>query len=98
MSSASVVASAWLSVSLTSARMIFTCCGVGRQRVGGHHPASLGRELPGDVELVVVLLLGQLEGDQRQLLLAGADQLELARSRRSARPRNAALRCIISMM
>ena len=33
----------------------FHVFGVGRHRVGGQHPAALGRELPGDVELVVVL-------------------------------------------
>src|SRR2546425_8384221 len=37
--------------------------GVWRQGVGGDHPAALGRELPGDVELVVARLLGELEGD-----------------------------------
>src|ERR1044072_6056576 len=52
--------------------------GVGRHRVGGKHPAALGGELPGDVELVVVLLARELEGDQRQLLLIVADQLEVA--------------------
>jgi hypothetical protein len=51
---------------------------VRRHRVGGEHPATLRRELPGDVELVVVLLSGQPEGDQGQLLLACADQLEVA--------------------
>ena len=55
MSSASRSTCSRLSVSLTSARSTFTPVGVGRQRVGGQHPAALGRELPGEVELVVVL-------------------------------------------
>src|SRR4051812_23719572 len=38
--------------------------GVRRERVGGHHPATFGRQLPGDVELVVVLLFGQPEGHE----------------------------------
>ena len=33
----------------------FHVFGVGGHRVGGEHPAALGRELPGEVELVVVL-------------------------------------------
>ena len=44
-----------LSVCLTSARSTFTSWAFGRHRVGGEHPAALGRELPGDVELVVAL-------------------------------------------
>ena len=42
-------------------------------------------------------LLGELEGDQRQLLLVRADQLELAASRRSWSASARALRCMISM-
>ena len=52
---------------------------VRRQRVGRHHPAALGGQLRGDVELVVVVAVGELEGDQRELLGAlVADQPELA--------------------
>src|SRR3954454_25074828 len=48
------------------------------QRVGGDHPPALGSELRGDVELVEVALLGELEGDERQLLGARvADELEV---------------------
>ena len=60
--------------------------GVGRHRVGGEHPAALGRELPGDVELVVVVLAGELEGDQRQLLLSPRSARS-CRSPRASRPR-----------
>ena len=52
--------------------------GVRRHRVGGHHPAPLRGQLEGDVELVVGVLLGEVEGDQRQRLLVLADDLELA--------------------
>ena len=85
-----MAASAWLSVSFTSARMIFTCSAFGGSVYAGHHPAALRGKLPGDVELVVVALLGQLERDQRQLLLVGADQLELAH-RRDPLPEEAAV-------
>src|SRR6478609_5243727 len=56
----------------------FYLLGVGRHGVGGDHPAALGGELPGDVELIVVLPGNQLERDQRQLLHVGSDQLEIA--------------------
>src|SRR3954471_13569963 len=52
--------------------------GVRGHRVGGDHPAALGRQLEGDVELVVGVLLGEVEGDQRQGLLAFPDYLEAA--------------------
>ena len=73
--------------------------GVRRQRVGGDHPAALGGELRRDVELVVVALLGELEGDERQLLRARlADQPERRPSRRSARASARVFRIIVSMM
>src|SRR5215207_9785779 len=37
---------------------------VGGKCVGGNHPAPFRRKLRRDVELVVVVLLGELEGDQ----------------------------------
>src|SRR5215207_3359003 len=52
--------------------------GVGREGVGGHHPAALCRELRGDVELVVVALADELERDERELLRVAADHLEVA--------------------
>lgn len=70
MSSASVVASVWPSVSFTVPHDR-DVLGVGWQRVGGDHPSPLRGELGGDVELVVVVLSVELERDQRQLLLAG---------------------------
>ena len=72
--------------------------GVGRQRVGRDHPATLGRQLPGDVELVVVLLAGQPEGDERKLLLVPADQLEAARLPRAGRRACRAFSCMLRMM
>ena len=79
--------------------MIVTCSAFGRQRVGGHHPAALGGQLRRDVELVVVVLARELEGDERQLLGARvADQLELADARRSASASARAFACIVSMM
>src|SRR6266540_1383292 len=38
--------------------------GIRRHGVGGHHPAALGRQLEGDVELVVRVLIREVEGDQ----------------------------------
>ena len=78
MSRARVSTCSRLIVSLTRARMIVTSWAFGRQRVGRHHPAALGRQLPGDVELVVPVVAGEPEGDQRKLLLVAADELEPA--------------------
>ena len=79
MSAASVSTSECPSVSLHQRAHDRDVVGVRRQRVGGHHPAALGRELRGDVELVVVVLAGQPERDERELLaVVLADQLEVA--------------------
>ncbi len=57
--------------------MIFTSWAFGGQGVGRHHPAALGRELEGEVGLVVAPVVRlEAEGDQRQLLLLVADHLE----------------------
>jgi hypothetical protein len=64
---------------------------------GRHHPAPLGRELPGDVELVVPVVGGEPERDQGKLLLVGPmiSNLPMASSF-SARTR--ALVCMFCMM
>src|SRR5215217_545144 len=50
--------------------------GVGWHGVRGNHPAAFGRQLPGDIELVEVVISCQSEGCKGKLFLLGPDQLE----------------------
>ena len=57
-SSTSVSTRAWREVELDQGAQHLHVLGLRRHRVGGQHPAALGRHLPGDVELVEGLVLG----------------------------------------
>ena len=87
MSSASFHASECPSVSLTSARMIVTWSAFGGSLQAGTIQPRSAASCEVDVELNVVVVAFELERDQRELLGAlVADQPELRRRRRSARP------------
>ena len=98
MSSASVLASVWPSVSLTSARMIVTCSAFGGSVYAGTIQPRSAASWDGDVELVVVAFAGELERDERELLGAGvADELEVAGLDDPVGERGG-IACIVSMM
>jgi hypothetical protein len=79
MSRLSVSTCSRLKVSLTRAAHDRDLLGVGWQRVCRDDPAAFGRQLQGDIELVEVAVVSQLEGNQWRLLFIGADQKEAAR-------------------